>query len=92
MNFSGTTLTVCSDSTEFSDNHIIGVELYTDVIENHRYSVEKPNETQWSEMTPLCNIRCHSDISENSVADSYLLNSQTSPRATVDGKNSIKNL
>jgi hypothetical protein len=26
--------------------HIIGVEQQTDVVENHRYSADKPNETQ----------------------------------------------
>jgi hypothetical protein len=33
--------------------HIIGVEQYMNVIENLRYSVEKPDETQWSKMTLL---------------------------------------
>jgi hypothetical protein len=68
MNFSRITRTICSDQmTEFSYNfhtvlktfdwkkqlHIIGVKQHTDVFEYHRYSVDKPNETQWSEMTPL---------------------------------------
>jgi hypothetical protein len=54
--------------------HIIGVEQHTDLVENHRYSVDKPNETQWSEMTPLWDTRCHPDILESAVADSYSLN------------------
>jgi hypothetical protein len=78
MNFSRTT--VCSDATEFSYSpekqlHIIGVEQYTDVVENHQYSVEKPNKTQWFEMTPLWDTRCHPDTLGNSVADSYPFNS-----------------
>jgi hypothetical protein len=54
---------------------IIGVKQHTDAFENHRYSVDKPNETQWSEMIPLWDIRCHPDILRNSTADSNLLNS-----------------
>jgi hypothetical protein len=37
-------LTVYSD--EKKQPHIIGVEQHTGVVENHRYSVDKPNKTQ----------------------------------------------
>jgi hypothetical protein len=44
-----------SNSSETLDGkkqlHIIGVEQYMNVIENLRYSVEKPDETPWSKMT-----------------------------------------
>jgi hypothetical protein len=52
-----------SDPTEFQtvlktfdgkkQLHIIGVEQHRDVGENHRYSVDKSNEIQWSEMILL---------------------------------------
>jgi hypothetical protein len=65
--------------------HIIGVDQHTDVVENHRYSVDKPNETQWSEMTPLWDTRCHPDILGNSVADSYPSNSPCQVRLNAYG-------
>jgi hypothetical protein len=55
--------------------HIIGVEQHTIEVENHRYSVDKPDETQWSEMTPQWDTRCHPDILGHSVTASYSLNS-----------------
>jgi hypothetical protein len=76
MHFILTTRTVYSDSSPDGKKqlHIIGVEQHTD--KNHRYSVDKPNGTQWSEMNPLWDTRCHTDIFGNSVTDSYPLNSQ----------------
>jgi hypothetical protein len=47
--------------------HIIGVEQHTDVVENHQYSVDKPNETQCSEMTTLWDTRCHPVILGNNL-------------------------
>jgi hypothetical protein len=55
--------------------HIIGIEQHTDVVENHRYSVDKPNKTQWSEMISLWDTRCCPDFLGNSIADYYPLNS-----------------
>jgi hypothetical protein len=84
MNYSRTTRTVYSDPTVHTvwktpygkkQLHIVSVEQHTDEVENHRYAVEKPNKTQWFEMTPLSDTRCHPDILGNSVADSYPLNS-----------------
>jgi hypothetical protein len=42
--------------------HVISVEEYTDAIENLRYSVDKPDEAKWAQMTSRWNIRCHLDI------------------------------
>jgi hypothetical protein len=55
--------------------YVIGVEEYTDVIENLRYTVDKSDEGKWSQMTSLRNTRCHLDILRNCVTDSYFLDS-----------------
>jgi hypothetical protein len=60
--------------------HVISVEEYTDAIENLRYSVAKPDEAKWSQITSLWNTRCHLDILRNCVTDSYFLDS---PRQTT---------
>jgi hypothetical protein len=42
--------------------HIIVVQQHTDVVKNHRYSFDKPNKTQWSEMW---DTRCHPDKTQS---------------------------
>jgi hypothetical protein len=50
---------------------------YTDVIENLQYSVDKPDEAKWYQMTSLWDTRFHLEILRNCVTDSYFMDSPT---------------
>jgi hypothetical protein len=67
--------TVLESTDRKKELHVVGVKEYTDVIENLRYSVDKPDEEMWSHMTSLWNTQCHLDILRNCVTDSYFLDS-----------------
>jgi hypothetical protein len=45
--------TVLESTDRKKELHVIGVEEYTDVIKNLRYSVDKPDEAKWSQMNSL---------------------------------------
>jgi hypothetical protein len=67
--------TVLESTDRKKELRVNSVEEYTYVIGNLRYSVDKPDEAKWSQMTSLWNTRWQLDILRNCVTDSNFLDS-----------------